>query len=211
MDSNPTTYVQTVDSVMIFIISISLIFLIGITATMIYFVFKYNRKKGVKPVDIHGSILLETIWFVIPFLLVMGMFYYGFIGYKEFKEVPEDALEIDVTARMWDWDFVYENGMNLDTLYVPQNKPIKLNMISADVNHSFFIPAFRIKMDVIAGSTHYLVFKPEEVGSYNVACAEYCGLQHSAMYTKVVVMPEDKYMAWYNSKTENDSDSSVQN
>ena len=211
MDSNPTTYVQTVDSVMIFIISISLIFLIGITATMIYFVFKYNRKKGVKPVDIHGSILLETIWFVIPFLLVMGMFYYGFIGYKEFKEVPEDALEIDVTARMWDWDFVYENGMNLDTLYVPQNKPIKLNMISADVNHSFFIPAFRIKMDVIAGSTHYLVFKPEEVGSYNVACAEYCGLQHSAMYTKVVVMPEDKYMAWYNSKSENDSDNSIKN
>ena len=199
MDSNPTAYVQTVDSVMLFIVIISLIFLLGITATMIYFVFKYNRKKGVKPVDIHGSILLETIWFIIPAILVMAMFYYGFIGYKEFTTVPEDALEIDVTGRMWDWDFVYENGMNLDTLFVPLNKSVKLNMISADVNHSFYIPAFRIKMDVIAGTTHYLVFKPEKEGSYNVACAEYCGLQHSAMYTKVVVMPEDEYMAWYNS------------
>ena len=197
MDSNPTAYVQTVDSAMLFIIVISLIFLLGITATMIYFVFKYNRKKGNKPVDIHGSILLETIWFIVPTILVMAMFYYGFIGYKDFKNVPDDALEIEVTARMWDWDFVYKNGMNLDTLYVPNNQPIKLNMISVDVNHSFYIPAFRIKQDVIAGSTHYLVFHPEKEGSYNIACAEYCGLNHSAMYTKVVVMDETEYQQWY--------------
>lgn len=201
MDSNPTPYVQTVDSVMIFIIAVSLVFLIGITASMIYFVFKYNRKKGVKPVDIHGSVLLETIWFVVPAILVMAMFYFGYIGYKEFKEIPEDALQINVTGRMWDWDFVYENGINSDTLYVPLNRSIKLDMISADVNHSFYVPAFRIKQDVIAGSTHFLVFKPEIVGSYNVACAEYCGLQHSAMYTKIVVMPEEDYLKWYNSNS----------
>jgi cytochrome c oxidase subunit 2 len=197
MDSNPTAYVQTVDSVMIFIIIVSLVFLLGITAAMIYFVFKYNRKKGVKPVDIHGSILLETIWFVIPLILVMAMFYYGFIGYKDFKNIPEGALEIEVTGRMWDWDFVYENGMNLDTLYVPVNKSVKLNMISADVNHSFFVPAFRIKQDVIAGSTHYLVFKADQIGTYNVACAEYCGLNHSDMYTKIVVLSEEEYLNWY--------------
>lgn len=201
MDSNPTAYVQTVDSVMLFIIIVSLIFLLGITATMIYFVIKYNRKKGAKPVDIHGSLLLETIWFVVPTILVMTMFYYGFIGYKDFKNVPENALEIEVTGRMWDWDFVYENGLNLDTLYVPKNTPVKLNMISADVNHSLYIPAFRIKQDVIAGSTQYLVFNAEKEGSYNVACAEYCGLQHSAMYTKVVVLSEEKYNEWYNQNT----------
>jgi cytochrome c oxidase subunit 2 len=202
MDSNPTAYVQTVDSVMLFIIIVSLIFLLGITATMIYFVFKYNRKKGAKPVDIHGSILLETIWFVVPTILVMAMFYYGFIGYKEFKSIPEDALQINVTARMWDWDFVYENGMNMDTLYVPVNQSVKLNMISVDVNHSFYIPAFRIKQDVIAGSEHYLVFNAEKEGSYNVACAEYCGLDHSDMYTKVVVMNQKEYEDWYNEKSE---------
>ena len=197
MESNPTAYVQTVDSVMLFIIIISLIFLLGITATMIYFVVKFNRKKGHKPVDIHGSILLETIWFIIPAALVMAMFYFGFIGYKDFRTIPDDALEINVTARMWDWDFVYENGMNLDTLYVPMNKSVKLNLISMDVNHSFYIPAFRIKQDVVGGRSNYLVFNAQKEGSYNVACAEYCGLDHSAMYTKVVVLPNDKYEEWY--------------
>ena len=197
MDSNPTAYVQTVDSVMLFIIIISVIFLLGITATMVYFVFKYNRKKGNKPVDIHGSILLETIWFVVPLILVMAMFYYGFIGYKDFRTIPDDALEINVTARMWDWDFVYENGMNLDTLYVPMNKSVKLNLISVDVNHSFFIPAFRIKQDVVAGRSNYLVFNAQTEGSYNIACAEYCGLDHSAMYTKVIAMPSEKFDEWY--------------
>lgn len=202
MNSSPTAYVQTVDSVMLFIIIISLIFLLGITATMIYFVIKYNRKKGAKPVDIHGSLLLETIWFIIPAILVMAMFYYGFIGYQDFKSIPDDALQINITARMWDWDFVYENGMNLDTLYVPANTPVKLNMISADVNHSFYIPAFRIKQDVIAGAEKYLVFNAEKVGNYNIACAEYCGLDHSAMYTKVVVMENESYNNWYDSKTQ---------
>ena len=203
MDSNPTAYVQTVDSVMLFIIIISLIFLLGITATMIYFVFKYNRKKGNKPVDIHGSIVLETIWFIVPLILVMAMFYYGFIGYKDFRTIPDDALEINVTARMWDWDFVYENGMNLDTLYVPINKSVKLNLISMDVNHSFYIPAFRIKQDVVGGTSNYLVFKAQKEGSYNIACAEYCGLDHSAMYTKVVVLTEENYENWYKQNSPN--------
>ncbi|MBK7106446.1 MAG: cytochrome c oxidase subunit II [Ignavibacteriae bacterium] len=197
MNSNPTSYANYVDSTMIFVVAVCLIFLIGITITMIYFVFKYNRKKGHKPVDIHGSILLETVWFVVPTILVMAMFYYGFIGFKKFKEIPKNALEINVTARMWNWDFIYENGLNLDTLYVPQNKTVKLNLISNDVNHSFYIPAFRIKQDVIGGKQHYIVFNSEKVGSYNIACAEYCGVDHSAMYTKLVVLEESKYNKWY--------------
>ncbi|MFZ1289162.1 MAG: cytochrome c oxidase subunit II [Melioribacteraceae bacterium] len=197
MNSSPTSYVNYVDSTMIFVVSVSLFFLIGITITMIYFVFKYNRKKGHKPVDIHGSIILETVWFVIPTILVMAMFYYGFIGFKKFKEIPANSLEINVTARMWNWDFVYENGLNLDTLYIPQNRNIKLNLISNDVNHSLYIPAFRIKQDVIGGKQHYLVFKAEKLGSYNIACAEYCGVDHSAMYTKLIVLEENKYNKWY--------------
>ncbi len=197
MNSSPTSYVNYVDSTMIFVVSVSLFFLIGITITMIYFVFKYNRKKGHKPVDIHGSIILETVWFVIPTILVMAMFYYGFIGFKKFKEIPENSLEINVTARMWNWDFVYENGLNLDTLYIPQNRNIKLILISNDVNHSLYIPAFRIKQDVIGGKQHYLGLKAEKLGSYNIACAEYCGVDHSAMYTKLIVLEENKYNKWY--------------
>ncbi|MBK8946786.1 MAG: cytochrome c oxidase subunit II [Ignavibacteriae bacterium] len=197
MNSNPNSYADFVDSTMIYVVSISLFFLIGISILMVYFVFKYHRKKGHKPVDIHGSILLETVWFIIPTILVLTMFYYGFIGYKKFKNIPANSLEINVTAKMWNWDFVYENGLNLDTLYIPKNRSVKLNLISTDVNHSLYIPAFRIKQDVIGGKQHYLVLTAEKVGSYNIACAEYCGVDHSAMYTKLIVLEENDYNKWY--------------
>jgi cytochrome c oxidase subunit 2 len=204
MFPGPTSHVETVDFVFFFIVGISVILLLGITAAMIYFVFKYNRKKGHKPEDIHGSILLETIWIVIPTILVMAMFYYGYIGFEEMRTYPADAMEIKVTARMWSWEFNYENGKKTDTLYVPLGRSVKLSMQSLDVNHSFYIPAFRVKEDVIAGKTNYLGFKPERVGSYDVACAEYCGLQHSMMYTKVVVS-ENEFTAWLEKEEENNN------
>jgi len=178
MSPTPTAHVENVDFVMLLIVGISVILLLGITATMIYFVFKYNRKKGHQPVDIHGSVLLETIWIVVPTILVLGMFYYGYTGYEEIRNIPKDALEIKVTARMWSWEFEYANGKKFDSLYVPVKKDIKLVMKSQDVNHSFFIPAFRIKEDVIASKENYLGFKAEKLGEYDIACAEYCGLNH---------------------------------
>lgn len=205
MNSNPSSYANYVDSTMLYLFIIGFIFLLGISITMIYFVYKYNRKKGHKPVDIHGSILLETVWFIIPLILAMSMFYYGFIGFKKFREVPKDAMQINVTARMWNWDFVYENGLNLDTLYIPKNKSIKLNLISNDVNHALFIPAFRVKQDVIGGKINYMVLKADKEGSYNIACAEYCGVDHSGMYTKLIVLNENDFNKWYDeqkSKTE---------
>ncbi len=202
MNSAPTDYVTTVDSSMIFIVGVSLVFFIGIVVTMIFFVIKFNRKKGHKPVDIHGSLLLETVWFVIPLVLVITMFYYGFRGYSDFRTIPENAFEVDVVGRMWDWDFNYKNGRKTDSLYVAVDVPVKLNLVSADVNHSFFIPAFRIKQDVINGSMHTLVFTPRKVGKYNVACAEYCGLNHSKMYTKIIVMSKKEFNDWYSNNKE---------
>lgn len=189
---------ETVDNVMIYIVGISVVLLVGITVTMIYFVFKYHRKKGHKPVNIHGNLLLEIIWIGIPTILVLTMFFYSWSGFKEMRSIPDDAFEINVTARMWQWEFNYSNGLKTDTLYVPVDKPILLTMESVDVNHSFFIPAFRIKEDVIAGRKNYLTFTPNIVDDYDVACAEFCGLNHSMMYTKVVVMPDQDFTAWYN-------------
>ncbi len=204
MFSGPTSYVETVDTVMFYIVGVSVILLLGITAAMIYFVIKYHRKKGHEPVDIHGSVVLETIWVIIPTILVLSMFYYGYIGYIELRTYPEDSMEINVTARMWEWEFNYANGKKTDTLYVPQGRPIKLLMESVDVNHSFFIPAFRVKEDVIAGKINTVGFKPEQTGDYDIACAEYCGLKHSMMYTKVVVIPENEFNRWYSEEgTEN--------
>ncbi|GJQ63826.1 MAG: hypothetical protein SCALA702_28790 [Melioribacteraceae bacterium] len=186
-----------VDDVMLYITAISLLLLVGVTVTMIYFVFKYHRKKGHKPVDIHGNIWLEIIWIGIPTILVLTMFYYGYLGYKTIREVPEGAFEIEAKARMWEWQFDYENGKSTDTLYVPVKTPIKLNLESFDVNHSLYIPAFRIKEDVIAGRINYLAFTADKVGTYDIACAEYCGLKHSMMYSAVVVMPEQEFASWY--------------
>lgn len=199
MFSGPTSHVDTVDFVMFYIVGISVVLLIGITAAMIYFVFKYHRKHGHEPKDIHGSILLETIWIVIPTILVLSMFYFGYKGFREMRNIPDDAMQIEVIARMWEWEFNYDNGAKTDTLYVPIDQPIKLNLKSLDVNHSFYIPAFRVKEDVIAGKENMLGFTPAKEGSFDIACAEYCGLKHSMMYTKVVVMNKDKFNEWYNS------------
>jgi cytochrome c oxidase subunit 2 len=198
MSPAPTMHVETVDFVMLYIIGISVFLLLGITAVMIYFVFKYNRKKGHKPVDIHGNIWLEIIWIAVPTLLVLSMFYFGYTGFRELRDIPKDAYKINAKARMWSWEFSYENGKSADTLYVPVNRSIKLEMESADVIHSLYIPAFRIKEDVIFGKKNYLGFTPEKTGAYDIACAEYCGLQHSMMYTKVVVLTEDQFNIWIN-------------
>ncbi|MCK5087475.1 MAG: cytochrome c oxidase subunit II, partial [Melioribacteraceae bacterium] len=104
--------------------------------------------------------------------------------------------------KTWDWDFKYDNGINSDTLYVPVNRTIVLQMESLDVNHSLFVPAFRIKQDVIAGKVNQLIFKAENVGSYDIACAEYCGLNHSAMYTMVVVLAENDFNIWLSTNSE---------
>ncbi len=184
---------QSTDTVMIYITVTSLILLLGVTATMIYFVFKYNRKKGHQPVDIHGNVLLEIIWILIPTLLVLSMFYYGYQGYSVYRLIPANALPIDVTARMWAWEFKYENGYTDDTLYVPVNVPVKLKLHSVDVNHAFYIPDFRLKEDVLLNKPNYLSFTPEKLGSYDIACAEYCGLNHSKMYTKLVVLTQEEF------------------
>ncbi len=202
MFSGPTSHVETVDAVMLYIVGISLVLLFGITAVMIYFVFKYNRKKGHKPVDIHGSVILETIWIAIPTVLVLSMFYYGYIGFREMRNVPEDAFNVKVTARMWEWKFEYENEKKTDSLYVPAGKAVLLTMESMDVNHSFYIPAFRIKEDVVAGRKSQLSFTATQTGKYDIACAEYCGLKHSMMYSKVIVLPQDKFDKWYDEQNE---------
>lgn len=202
MFSGPSTNTGTVDMVMFYIVGISVLLLIGITVAMIYFVVKYNRKKGHKPVDIHGNVWLEILWIAIPTVLVLSMFYYGYNGFVAMRTIPDNAMEIKVTARMWEWKFDYENGKTADTLYVPVGQPIKLVMESVDVNHSLFIPAFRVKEDVIAGIKTQLGFTADEVGIYDIACAEFCGLKHSMMYTAVKAITPTDFENWLNDKTE---------
>jgi cytochrome c oxidase subunit 2 len=193
MFDDVSNFVNSVDGTFLFTLIVSIFFLVLITFLMIYFVIKYSRKRNPKGTNIHGSVGLEITWTVIPTVLVLIMFWLGWQGYQEMVDVPEGALPVNVTAQMWNWSFVYENGKKTDTLFVPINKPIKLILHSNDVNHSFFIPAFRLKKDVFPNRERIAWFIAKETGEYDIACAEYCGLNHSNMYAKIIVLSDEDF------------------
>jgi len=189
--------VQEVDNAFILIVAISVFFLLLVTVAMIYFVVRYRKSKNPVASNITGSTTLEVLWTVIPLALVLLIFWYGWVGFKTMRDVPSDAMTIKVTARMWQWSFEYENKKQTDSLlYVPLNKPIKLEINSIDVNHSLYIPAYRVKEDAIPGRTNYLWFLPNELGEYEILCAEYCGLSHAYMQGRVIVLPENEFNKW---------------
>ena len=196
-----SNYVSTFDTAFYFITGISLLFLIGLTFLMLYFVFRYNKKKNKTATQIEGSNLLETVWTVIPTLLALAMFYFGWEGWKPTTKVPKNAISITSEARMWSFNFAYDNGKRSPDLVVPVNTPVKINLVSLDVIHSLFIPAFRIKSDIIPGRKKVMWFLPEREGTYDLFCAEYCGLRHSYMNAKVQVLSKEKYAAWYGDTT----------
>ena len=191
-----SNFVSSVDGTFLFTLIVSVFFLILITFLMIFFIIKYNRKRNPKAVNVHGNIALEIIWTAVPTILVLIMFWYGWLGYSEQVNVPEDAMPVNVTAQMWNWSFEYEDGRKTDSLYVPVNQPVKLILHSNDVNHSFFIPAFRLKKDVFPNRERIAWFIATKVGEYDIACSEYCGLNHSYMYSKIFVLSEQDFMDW---------------
>jgi cytochrome c oxidase subunit 2 len=188
---------EVVDQVFFYILAIT-VFLLGlITFLMVYFVIRYRKKRNPQPADIHENTWLEIIWTVVPTLLVLTMFYYGLTGFNFLKKAPIDARKVKVIAQQWSWLFEYENGMKSTELKVPVGKPVKLSLTSQDVIHGFYTPAFRIKQDVVPGMTNSLWFQPTEVGTFDVFCTQYCGLQHAKMVTKIVVLPVEEFNQWY--------------
>ncbi len=195
LPTNPTA--QAVDSVLIYIFGFSLILLLGITVVTLYFVIKYRRSKYPEPTsEVHGNFWLETVWTVLPTIIVLTMFWYGWTNYLGLRNVPEGAMEIKATARMWSWQFEYPDGRKERKLYVPVGTPIKITMTSVDVLHSFFVPAFRIKRDTVPGMESRVWFEATEPGSYDIFCAEYCGVGHADMMTSVEALSVADYAAW---------------
>jgi cytochrome c oxidase subunit 2 len=194
--SGASNFVQGVDLTFIIILGVSVFFLVSITAVMIYFVIRYNRKRNPKATNIEGNNTLEIVWTVIPLILVLIMFYFGWLGFRPMRQVPDDAIPVKVIGQQWSWSFEYENGKKSADLVVPINKPVKLNLFSRDVIHSLYIPAFRIKEDVVPGKNNYMWFTAQEQGEYNIFCSAYCGERHSYMLSKVKVLPEADYNAW---------------
>ena len=201
MDPTLLTTTQAVDPVFILIFGISLVLLIGITATMIWFAYRYHRSRAPEPTsEADGNLWLEIVWTVLPTLLVMGMFYYGWTGYLTLRNVPKDAMPVTATARQWAWTFTYANGKTSGKLFVPVGKPVQVELVSEDVLHGFYLPAFRVKRDVVPGMKNYAWFVAEKPGSYDLFCSQFCGVGHSAMITTVEALPEHQFEEWYNTE-----------
>ena len=198
MFSNASNFTNGVDLTFAIIIGISLFFLVGLTFLMIYFMVRYHHKRNPVAKDIPGHTGLEILWTVVPTILVLVMFYYGWAGYNDMRTPPKDAMKITATGRMWSWTFEYENGKKADTLVIPKDKAVYLDLVSEDVIHSLYIPAFRVKEDLVPGDTNWMWFIGQQLGTYNILCAEYCGDRHSYMVSKVDVIPQDDFVKWYN-------------
>ena len=187
-----------VDGVLLVITLISIFFFVLISALLIYFAVKYRRRREDEETPyITGSEPLEIMWTVIPSILLILLFVYGFVVYKEMRTPPKDSVDITVTGKQWLWTFDYYNGKKtLNELYVRQNIPVRMIMRADDVLHSFFIPAFRVKQDLLPGRYTQLWFTPTKIGTYDIFCAEYCGTGHSAMLGRVVVLSPEAYDIW---------------
>jgi len=197
MLTGASPYSDVVDAQFIFVLALCTLVLLGLIAAMIYFVFRFRRKRHPYSRNIEGSLPLEVLWTAIPLGLFMYIFYLGWSGYQKINAIPADAIPLKATARMWQWTFEYPNGLTTDTLYVPAKTPVKLTLHSLDVNHSLYIPAFRVKKDVIPNRENKMWFKTAGVASYDIACAEYCGLRHAYMYTKVVSLDSTSFETWF--------------
>jgi cytochrome c oxidase subunit 2 len=188
-----------IDPVFMFIFGACLVLLLGITIVMVAFVLRYHRSRAPQPTSqVEGNLWLEIIWIVLPTLLVLAMFWYGWKEYLVLRTVPHGALPVTATARMWSWEFKYANGKSSPKLYAPVGKPVRVELVSKDVIHGFFLPAFRVKRDIVPGMNNYVWFVADKPGSYDIFCSQFCGTQHSAMITTVEAMPEKPFNAWLN-------------
>lgn len=198
MPEAASTLAPSIDSLFYFVTWTSAILFSGVVAAMVYFAFRYRRRQAAEvPVPIKESKLLELTWTVIPTILVLIVFTWGFKTYIKIGVAPPEAYEIRVTGKKWLWEFAYPNGTtSVGELHVPVDRPVKLTMNSVDVIHSFFVPAFRVKHDVIPNRYTQVWFQPTRTGEFDVFCTEYCGTSHSGMLAKVIVQTQEEFNEW---------------
>ncbi|HUI26765.1 MAG TPA: cytochrome c oxidase subunit II [Candidatus Kryptonia bacterium] len=193
-----STLAARVDGLYFFLIGVSAFFAVLIAVLVVSFAIKFRRRsEGDVPRPIHGSLALELTWTLIPFGLAMVMFFWGAQVYLAIARPPDDAMPVYVVAKQWMWKMQHLEGRReINELHVPINRPVKLIMTSEDVIHSFFVPAFRIKQDVLPNRYTTLWFQATKLGTYHLFCAEYCGTQHSGMIGHIVVQDPAEYEAW---------------
>ena len=188
-----------VDALYIFLLIVTGMMALLVFVCLIYFAARYRYRPGVRAEQIEGSTPLEITWSTIPFLIFLVIFAWGAVVYFKERTPPADSTEVYVVAKQWMWKLEHAEGQReINELHVPVGRDVKLIMTSQDVIHSFFIPAFRIKQDVLPGRYTVAWFRATKPGTYHLFCAEYCGTQHSGMVGSIVVLEPAQYEAWIN-------------
>jgi cytochrome c oxidase subunit II len=199
-----STVARQVDAVFIFVLTITGFFTILIATLVVVFAVRYRRRSEDEyPRPILGSVPLETFWTVVPFLISMFMFFWGARVFFSLYRAPDDALEVYVVGRQWMWKVQHPDGQReINELHIPVGQPVKLIMTSEDVIHSFFVPAFRVKQDVVPGRYTEMWFEATHAGRFHLFCTEYCGTGHSMMIGSVIALEPAEYQVWLSSRAE---------
>jgi cytochrome c oxidase subunit II len=193
-----STIAPEVDHLLYFLLAVSVFFTVLIFAAIVYFAIRYRRRSEQElPRVVHTGLALEIVWTVIPFGLTMVMFSWGAAIFFKESRPPDNSLTINVVGKQWMWKLQHMNGQReINELHVPMGRPIKLTMTSEDVIHSFYVPAFRVKQDVVPGKYSTIWFEPTKPGKYHLFCAEYCGTKHSGMIGWIYVMEPQEFADW---------------
>ena len=190
-------FASDVDRVFNGILLVTAFFCLLIFAGMLFFAVKYRHRPGHEGGESPGhSTALELTWTIVPTIIVLVIFYYGFRGYLDMVVVPPNAYEITVESKMWNWGFVYPNGHINPELHIPRNRQVRLILTSGDVIHSLYIPAFRAQKQAVPGRYNRFWVQGSEVGTFPLYCAQYCGTNHAEMITKVVVHEPADFDVW---------------
>ena len=197
MPEQGTEIAKQIDNLYGFLIVVSFISCAILIGGMIYFVMKYKRKTANdKTAYITHDTRLEILWSVVPLIIFLVVFAWGWVLYHDMRSMPKNALEIMVTGKQWAWTAEYKNGVKATEIVVPVGKDVKLILASEDVIHSFYVPSFRIKQDAVPGRYTTLWFNATKLGDFHVFCTEYCGTSHSAMITKLKVVSQEDFDKW---------------
>jgi cytochrome c oxidase subunit II len=197
-----STTAGNVDALYIFLLILSALMTGLIFVAVVYFAARYRRRRGVLAEQIEGSTPLELTWSIIPMFVFMVIFAWGAIVYFKSRTPPRDSTEVYVVAKQWMWKLEHAEGQReINELHVPVGRDVKLIMTSQDTIHSFFVPAFRMKQDVLPGRYTVAWFRATKPGTYHLFCAEYCGTQHSGMIGSIIVQEPAQYEAWMNGGT----------
>ena len=193
-----STMASRVDSLYFFLLGVSIFFSLLIAGLIVVYAVKYRRRAADSVgSEIKGGLVLELTWTIVPLLITMVIFVWGASVFFAMARPPDETINIYVVGKQWMWKFQHLDGQReIDELHVPVGRPVKLIMTSEDVIHDVFVPAFRIKADVVPGRYTHLWFQSTKPGRYRLFCAEYCGTKHSGMIGQVVVMDPSEYQTW---------------